>query len=189
MSGTGLSPEEKLLSLIKGNRPGIQKKVRFSWNIKFPYGIKLILMCVIVMLFFLIGYEFRPEAKIKDRMEVFRGRGKTRKAVHIEPIVLKPYSYYADEIQGKSLFSPLVVERHPERVSRVKKIDIEEIARRYHLKGIILGGKPEAFIEDIRLRRTFTVTIGDSIGEFQVKDIKEGRVTLGYGEESYDLFF
>lgn len=218
MSQDKISPEEKLLDLIKGNktkggerkRAGLAQKKninpirnRISNGVKRPrislgskrlkgrtrFGAKTLLVFIIILLFCLIGYESRPGIRAKNRKN-FSGREAGRiakKRTREKLIALKPYSYYAQEIHGKSIFKPLIIEKRGTGIQRTEKI--EEMCKRYQVKGIMLGERPEAFIEDSQSRRTFTVTIGDIIGKIQVKDIKEGKVTLGYEEEIYDLFF
>lgn len=201
MAQDKISPEEKLLNLIKGDKIKGKEKSEEKKKIKRPRkiiflrldgryltGHRPVLMFIIILLFCFIGYESRPDIRMKNRKDFLRQNVKREKSkAPGEPAALKSYSYYSQEIQGKSLFSPLVIEKTAAPVERTEKI--EEMCKGYQIKGIILGARPEAFIEDTQARRTFTVTIGDTIGKVQVKDIKEGRVTLEYENETYDLSF
>lgn len=200
-----ISPEEKLLNLIRDRKEGGGEKKKASplENKKKPKtrkiisihpGLKSILIFIVILLFGLMVYESGLKVKEEDTVD-FRGpRERVKKITGEEPLILKPYSYYSQAIEGKSLFSPLVIEeKTATAIAKGEKIEkIEELAKSYRLKGIILGEsgeRPKAFIEDSQAHRTFTVTIGDSIGKLQVKDIKEGRVTLSYEEETYELSF
>ncbi len=214
MSEEKISPEEKLLNLIKGNKTanggtseiklpekgkidlvkeGISNRVKRPAWVDSKYLRRLIrpkpiLIFLIALLFCFIGYESRPGIKIKDRINFFGQEMRIeKKEIQEEPVVLKPYSYYLQEIGGKSLFSPLVIEGPAVTIASTEKI--EDLCKAYQLKGVILGEKPEAFIEDTQARRAFTVNIGDSIGKVQIIDIKEGKVTFGYENQTYDLFF
>ncbi|MBL7171000.1 MAG: hypothetical protein ISS46_03300 [Candidatus Omnitrophica bacterium] len=212
-----IPPEEKLLKLIRGDKikteekkpPGkkffsrpdsnFRKALGLLWDKSLgkaiPLGVpvvarvkaKPLLVFIIIILFCCIGYKFRSGIRIKNRTGLLdQGKRREKNKIQEEDIALKPYSYYGKEIAGKSLFTPLVIEKP---ASIVKTEKIEELCKGYQVKGIIMGERPEAFIEDSQSRRTFTVTIGDTIGKLQVKDIKEGRVIFGYENETYDLFF
>jgi len=207
MAGDKISPEEKLLSLIKNDKRvgekkggvGPPKKERVSRKtfgiLRDKYlrgftrhGGRPLLMFIIILLFCAIGYNFYFSIGNKGRIDFpHQEVRREKKKIQDEPISLKPYSYYAQKIGGKSLFSPMVIETPKAAIENVEKI--EEMCKNYRLKGIIMGERPEAFIEDSKTRRTLTVTIGGAIGKVQVKDIKEGKVILSYGNETYDLFF
>ena len=206
-----ISPEEKLLTLIRGKKKKSEeksdtelpkeKKIKKPRIVVFPrinskhllgltrFGAKPLLIVIIILLVCFVGYESRSGIKIKDRVNLLlQKEGKEKKETEEEPVALKPYSYYTQEIKGKSLFAPLVIEKPV--IAVVKKIEkIEDICKNYLLKGVIIRERPEAFIEDSKSRRNFTVNIGDTIGKVQVKDIKKNGVTLGYEDQIYDLFF
>ncbi len=56
------------------------------------------------------------------------------------------------------------------------------------LVGIIAGENPQAIIEDKKTQKTFYLSRGQFMGEFQVKEIKEGKVILDYKGQSYELY-
>ena len=200
MTEDRISPEEKLLGLIRNNKAGkkeeekeiaplVEKKKKGAAR-KLVFTrphLKPVLIVVIILLFGVMGYESSFKTSDRNRIDSLGRKEKPRKMAGEEPLVLRPYSYYSQEIEGKSIFSPLVIEKTATTISRGEKI--EELVKNYRLKGVIVGEKPEAFIEDIQAHRTFTVTIGDTVGKLGVKDIKEGRVTFSYEEETYDLSF
>lgn len=204
-----ISPEEKLLKLIRENKEQDReeikilkkKKTKIRHNIDFRklfsffkcihikaffcHGTRPILMCVIMLLFYFIWHQFQVDTTVNFTINKVKAE---KEKIFEEAIKLKPYSYYETELGNKSLFSPIIIEKSTP-VSKGSTENISEMCKTYRLKGIIMGERPEAFIEDTKFQRTSTVTIGDTIGNLTVMDIKEGRVVLGYEQESYELSF
>lgn len=56
------------------------------------------------------------------------------------------------------------------------------------LVGIFSGEKSQAVIENKKDKKTFYVSKGEWIGEFQVFDIQEGQVVLDYHGQKFKLF-
>ena len=100
------------------------------------------------------------------------------------PIEIKPYGFYAKEIGRRELFMPLVSkEGKPEEAGTLK-----ELAANLSLIGIVASdGRLQAIIEDKKQRKTYFFYKGDSVGEIEIKDVLEGKVILGYGDEELAL--
>ncbi len=73
----------------------------------------------------------------------------------------------------------------PDNPARV--VSLESILSNYSLAGIIGGDQPQAIIEDKRQGKTFTVSVGESLGELRIVSIEEGKVVVAIGEERAEL--
>lgn len=98
----------------------------------------------------------------------------------------KPYEFYLEGIQGRQIFTSTSTEiqegQHP--VSGANVDLIKDIS----LVGIISGDNPQAVIEDKNIQKTYYVTKGQFIGQFEVKDIQEGKIILHYNNQRYELY-
>ncbi|MFC1708997.1 hypothetical protein ACFL2J_02910 [Candidatus Omnitrophota bacterium] len=99
----------------------------------------------------------------------------------------KPFSYYQEEIASRELFTPSPVE------SRVKKVVPEgptfrELIKDLKLLGVVSGDKQQVIIEDEKLRKTYFLYIGDTLGEVRVEEVDSNRVVLELDGERISLF-
>jgi hypothetical protein len=92
---------------------------------------------------------------------------------------IQPLSVYETAIQKNSLFGNVSTSSG----ATVTKTNIAELIKDYRLKGVITGADPEAIIEDARTQKSMFVKKGDSLGEVQVKEIREGVVVFQSGDE------
>lgn len=63
-----------------------------------------------------------------------------------------------------------------------------EILKNVSLVGVISGAQPQAIIEDKETQKTYYVTPGQFIGEYQIEHIEEGKIILNYNGEKYELY-
>ena len=97
----------------------------------------------------------------------------------------KPYSYYANEINRRDLFQSSVSSQSQSSSSKDISTDI---TKELSLLGIVRGDKPQAIIEDQKTKKTYFLNIGDSINGLIVESIGEGKVTLDFNGQKIDLF-
>lgn len=88
----------------------------------------------------------------------------------------KPFSYYEDIIKKRDLFKGIVL---PEKKNRkTLSQTASELLANYSLKGILSENNPQAIIEDKKTKQTYFLGKGDSLGEFLIEEINEGKITL-----------
>lgn len=74
-----------------------------------------------------------------------------------------------------------------ERQSEASSITATDLFNDISLVGIITGQTPQAIIEDKKNQKTLYVTEGQFINEYQVKQILEGKIILNYENKNFEL--
>jgi type II secretory pathway component PulC len=62
-----------------------------------------------------------------------------------------------------------------------------ELMKEINLLGVISGANPQAVIEDKKSGKTYYVTEGQMIGDFQVEEIGYGKIILNYNGQKFEL--
>ena len=117
---------------------------------------------------------FSPENLLSNLTE-------TKEAIKQEEI--KPYDFYTQGIKTKQIFGAASAGLTQESAVTVGADLIKDI----NLLGVISGDSPQAIIEDKKSQKTYYVTIGQLIGEFQVEDIGDGKIILNYSGQRFEL--
>lgn len=189
-----LSPEEKLLKLIKGKpfKPERMPQVpAHSAALKWPRvfislnGVKITLAGFFIFSCIYLGFSlvypfFGLRMITLPKADAYPGR----EMVQAAPKENKPFEYYLEAARGKQIFGGAASREPgaaPERGS-------SELVKDFNLMGVISGDNPQAVIEDKKVQKNFTVTTGQFVGDFQVEDIKEGKVMLNYQGQKFELF-
>lgn len=55
------------------------------------------------------------------------------------------------------------------------------------LMGIISGDNPQAAIQDKKTQKVYYVSKGESVADFLIEDIQDGKIILGYKGQRYEL--
>jgi len=63
-----------------------------------------------------------------------------------------------------------------------------DLIKDINLVGIISGENPQAVIEDKKTRKTYYLNKGQFIGELQIEDIQEGKIVVNYNGQKYELY-
>lgn len=197
-------PEEKLLRLIRGNKnndlagnnidkaPAIALKSASKYfspclfqrlltflNFRIMLWVLFIAACIYLVISFIypwVGlrgakfYRLTPEkisefnnASVKD---------------------VKPYEFYLEGIGDRRIFAnPAKQETYKELLKGVSK----DLLRDITLLGIVSGENPQAIIEDKLAQKTYYLNKGQFIGELQVTDIGEGKITLDFNGQAFEL--
>ena len=92
---------------------------------------------------------------------------------------------YQKVIRSKSLFAPPTRDRGGSAVST--ESNLRDMVKDLRLVGIMPGDEPQAIIEDKKNGQTLFLKKGERIGEAEIKEILDGRVILGYGNETITL--
>ena len=196
-----LSPEEKLLRLIKGKPLKLERtpqvlahSMASKWlspkrgwrqvlisaaGVKMVLGVSFIFSCI--YLGFSLAYPFFGlRTIILPKADVYLGR----EIVQAAPKEDKLFEYYLEAVQGKQIFGGAALQEPGAASERGNT----ELIKDFNLMGVISGDNPQAVIEDKKVQKNFTVTTGQFIGEFQVEDIKEGKVMLNHQGQKFELF-
>jgi hypothetical protein len=192
------SPEEKLLRLIRkdkgsssaadapkpelsGTAKILAPRQAFSLNFNASFVIKSLffISCLYLIYCYLDPLLFPKEQKgFKSAIVVEEEK--------VEPLpTLKPYDSYHQGVQGQELFAALTSTEV--MVAPAKDVNLDLI-KDLSLVGVLSGENPEAIIQNKKDQKTFYVAKNGFFGEFQVEDIQEGKVILGYHGQKYELF-
>lgn len=202
-----VSPEEKLLRLIRGQRPrqdkiSSEQKIVFNvsdlektkpangalgWEKFFYKGEyqKLIhwgfIFCTLY-LFSAIFYNLWGLRKFKLPAVPKDTDLRFTKVDSTKSFI--PLETYLNSIRQRSIFASEQIEVY----GRSQVAVASDVLKDLSLVGIISGDSPQAIIEDKKANKTYYVTKGQYIGEFMVEDILEGKVIINRNQERFELF-
>lgn len=195
-----ISPEEKLLKLIKGEKSinlsdktsqkdkdggsAVNKKAqavnfRLGNNVLF----RLALLLIVISVAYLIGTFIYPwvglnKVKLPDPEVASIEQSVERKTD------VKPYEFYAQGMKNSQIFGSIASQGNAEPAANIKS----EIIKDINLVGIISGDNPQAVIEDKKTQKTYYVTKGQLIGDLLVDDIQEGKIILISAGQKFELY-
>ncbi|MFC1508537.1 hypothetical protein ACFL60_02495 [Candidatus Omnitrophota bacterium] len=155
---TKMTPEQKLLNLIKSAQADL--KIKKELKIFTKVSIVLVLLIMVILAVFLKDF-FTFNYNVSKHQ--------------VDPVVV--------------VEAPLMTD-FKEEVNKdpgPKPIDVKELAKCFNVLGIIEGENDQAIIEDKETDKTFFLYKGDRFKEFNVFDIKKGRVILDYKGEKVVL--
>jgi len=206
-----ISPEERLLRLIKNQNtqtePSVDLAIKSQAAVHQPAALakgsqitalrpvenklevagKIIIPVFVVSCIFLVISFVYPLFKIKQERFSEMPSGKQAE-LKTEPLAeAKPYEFYAQGITSRSIFSAISAPTE-EKEQAAANIDSEKLFGELNLVGVISGDNPQAIIEDKKTRKTYYINKGQSVGEFQAEDIQEGKVTLNYNGQKFELY-
>jgi len=204
-----VSPEEKLLRLIRGQKKSripassdstldasapvkmeggvVDKKVAFEFKKYLPQlniNILILIGFVAASLYLLSAFIYPLFYAKRDVLSRDRSIDKiTELKETVKQEEIKPYDYYTQGIKSKQIFGAGSEQLSPDSGITVGANLISDI----NLLGVISGASPQAIIEDKKSQKTYYVNKGQVIGEFQVEDIRDGKVILNYGGQKFEL--
>lgn len=203
-----ISPEEKLLRLIRGQRspekplpaePALAKpKVNlqvaqwkrevYSFAPKFLRSLNIqkwliiIFMLSCAYLAAAVAYPlFIPK---KPPLPKIAAKNIPEEKMFLEESA-KPYEFYSGPIKEKQIFGSLGLQAGGGDAPIALG---NELIKDINLVGILSGDNPQAVIEDKKAQKTYYVTKGQFVGQFQLEDIREGKIILGSGGQKYELY-
>ncbi len=197
-----VSPEEKLLRLIRGQKkqdapepatvtaitnikPGFKLVKAYSIEnfLNFFNARKVVILCLAASCLYLAYSFIYPSVGLKQISAPQLAKGKITEPEKQVKEEGKPYEYYLEGIKSRQIFSNQAIQQEAPR-SAVNAEMIKDL----NLIGIISGENPQAIIEDKKNQKTFYLSKGQSISEFKVEDIQEGKVVLSYQGQRYELY-
>lgn len=183
MMKEAVSPEEKLLRLIRGQKKqGAQAKAAkftFSFNSRKTLMLFFAAACIYLaasLIYPLLGPKKITLPKI-NRQEFVEPLSQERTDV-------KPFEFYQQGTSNRQIFTSSGAQENVNAASAVNT----DIAKDINLVGILAGENPQAIIEDKKTLKTYYVTKGQFIGEMQVEDIQEGKIIINYKGRKYELY-
>lgn len=99
---------------------------------------------------------------------------------------LKPFSYYSETITQHQLFKIISAPETKEKSKTAAAASLDAI-KDYSLLGVISGENPQAIIEDKKTKQTLYLQKGQSLGEFKISDIQDGKIILESGGQAAEL--
>lgn len=97
---------------------------------------------------------------------------------------LKPFEFYLEGVRDKQIFGTAV----PAQASIPPAAVGAAVAGSINLVGIISGENPQAVIEDKLTHKTYYVSRGQMAGDFLVEDIGEGKIVMNYLGQRFELY-
>jgi hypothetical protein len=203
-----ISPEEKLLRLIKGQKkqpkepPGVaigsggepkpQKTSPSGPAAKKPFFTlspqKIIAFLFIAAIGYLIAsflYPLWEKKRIEAELKEPPAKSPGKETVKLPKDEAKSIDFYLGGIKRRAIFNnPLQSESAA--TGPVKAADADLI-KDINLVGIISGENPQVILEDKKAQKTHYLSKGQFIGNLQVDDIQEGKIILNCNGQKYEL--
>lgn len=190
-----ISPEEKLLRLIKGERkkpaeageeisrkklaPAVNfREFAAFFTARRAVTVILVLSCLYLVFTFIYPLVFLKQIKLPEVPA-----GKTIEEETAQKTEAKTLDSYLEAAAGKEIFSGVTSAGTIGPVTGVNA----DLVKDLNLVGVITGDNPQAIIEDKRAQKTYYLNKGQFIGEFQIDDVQEGKVILDYQGQKFEL--
>ncbi|MDD4938533.1 MAG: hypothetical protein PHE18_02305 [Candidatus Omnitrophica bacterium] len=169
------SPEERLLKLIRGEKKQGPALDRPKANKFIPFILPAVSAILIFALVLPRFFPKKTDLAVEERKE-------DAEALPPAGEEARPYEYYAQG-PARDIFGAPASD--PSAASAVKgeAQSFNDIT----LIGIIGGESPQAVIEDKKSQKTYTLSEGQFLGDFQVEKILEGKVILISNGRRYEL--
>jgi len=197
-----IPPEEKLLKYLRKKEPrqnpapalpvqGPVKQAKSSrprrslFQVLYTDGhrVRVAAITALILSFLFLFFSFLyPFWGLKKGAVVTAGE-KFSSGALITPPSVRGIDSYLGPVLGKNIFAAREMEA--QSPTQVGVSDLNSL----QLVGIISGENPQAVIEDKKSQKSFYVSKGQSIGDFQVADILEGKVILSRQGRQYELNF
>lgn len=210
MMDKNISPEEKLLRLIRGRPrkepdkesqalPSVKKRIKIRSNylklvenffkahlvnvLSFKtLNIFLVTLFIIFSLYALVILLTPIKVRI---LKISQSAEEIGKQQEIEISKPQNYGYYYKQFSKRDIFNaPLTTDKTD---TGSVGSNLKDATKNLILVGVILGKQPQAIIEDKVTKMTHFLNKGDSIDKVLVKDILESKVILSSAGEDIEL--
>lgn len=195
-----ISPEERLLKLIKGekglkaspvstNQP-VSSKIVFDKkanqalrSLSKDFMPKLSLVVIIISVLLLLAVFLYPLVGL-NKIKIPKTDSVSLSKSGEEKVETKPYEFYAQGMKNGQIFGNIVAEEGISPAANIRGDFLKDI----NLIGIVSGDSPQAVIEDKKTQKTYYVSKGQSIGNFVVEDIQKGKIILSSDGQKFELY-
>lgn len=200
-----ISPEEKLLRLIKGQKKqeAVTAKVAFADSALKPslkgleYPLisnrsRFSLFQIIAGLIFVFSFAYLAVSFIYpliDQAPVKLSKTELEKPFGTM-LEIKPYDSYLEGVKSREIFikEDTAQEQKTEKPKIIDVANAADLIKDINLMGIISGDSPQAILMDKKTQKTYYLNKGESIQEFQLEEILEGKIILNYHGQKFDLY-
>jgi len=200
----GISAEEKLLKLIrkgKKHEPAAQAehkpvKARITHKIKhsslslvrkhlsFESGRRFASMVFVISCIYLIVAFVYPFFGLK-RIKLVKSAQYDLSDLTLEAKEsARPYDFYAQGAGGRQIFSGNTTSE----AQMAPAIVNADLTKDIILVGVIADKNPQVILEDKKTQKTYYLTKGQYLGQLQIEDIQQGKVTLSSNGQRFELF-
>lgn len=190
-----ISPEEKLLKLIRGQKKTADLKPAIQPSISPPYpsaqnylslNIKKIIWAAFVFACIYLAASFIYPLVSLKRIELLQATPEkiTESKIEVKSKA-RPYEFYLEGVKNRQIFGSPALKQEMGRPAIGLDTDL---IKDFNLVGIISGENPQAVIEDKKVQKTYYLSKGQFIGEFQIEDIQEGKIILNYQGQKFELY-
>jgi hypothetical protein len=100
---------------------------------------------------------------------------------------VEPLETYLEGLKARQIFAAATASEAT-AVSPVAVKNTLDLFKDITLVGIISSDPPQAVIEDKKTQKTYYLSRGQSLGDLKVDDIQEGKVVLDYLGTEYELY-
>jgi len=193
-----ISPEERLLRLIRGDQKKAKEKkqklavsadvstsrhkikkavfaISFAVVNRIFIGVLLVLGIYLLMDFLIINPH-----KIEETVLTL-GELKEASLEELSAALFKPVAYYTRGVKARNIFTAV----SPRLKRGLPSSSFTEKLSKLKLQGIVSGVTPQAIIEDTKTGQVYFLSPGEYIGEIELKEILPGKVKLNfYGQEA-----
>jgi type II secretory pathway component PulC len=105
-----------------------------------------------------------------------------------ENIEVKPYEFYLNGITGRQIFKNSIASvENAQAGNPLNNVNLD-VVKDLTLIGVVQGANLQAIIEDKKNQKTYYVTKGQFVGEFQIEEIYEGKVIINYKGQKFELY-
>lgn len=199
-----LTPEEKLLRLIKGQnksdtRSGINNSASTSQitataNVLKRKQLKtyqplslvrgMIAFAFIASSLYLAISLLYPMVSLRHfKLPIISLKKTTTDGIPLKT-EKKSYDFYSQNTAGRKIFTNQFFDTQ-EKATPAANVDL---LKDLSLIGIVSGDNPQAIIEDKKIQKTYYLSTGQFIGELKLEEIQEGKIILNYKGEHYELY-
>lgn len=199
-----ISPEEKLLRLIRGRGAGQAAAVKGGLlpeaagrlrmvlsslhagklfaSQRFYYGLTAIAAFLLIGTFvspLLFSQKIRALKPVDPALPELRADG---------AVDVKTFEYYSGLLAGHEIFGRLAVTEHEAASPGSTRAKAADLVGNLTLMGIVSGDQPQVILEDRKSQKTYYLSKGQSVGEVRIDDIKEGKVIVSCNGERFELY-
>ncbi len=96
-------------------------------------------------------------------------------------------SYYTAKMGGRKMFKIFEPPRPKAKKQEKPKVTLQQLLAGYTFVGIIGGDPPQVIVEDKKSGQNHYLTAGQNVGEIKIEDVQRGKVTVSHEEETMDI--
>jgi len=211
-----ISPEEKLLRLIKNKSTSKEKDSRAKAGIgaegnvpqetfaglqssavspKISQGLErinfnlinnILMILSSFLLLYILADFFFFVPSYRSELQRLKRTIRQEGPDILDVVTPLPYSYYSAQLEGKNLFKAAMIRE--DTAGSIPKKELRDLIKNLTLMGIISEEEPQAIIEDKSTGKSYFLKKGELINGVKIVEIKSNKVVLEYEEQRFDLY-